>query len=68
MKDWPKYPNVTVQLTSLDGNAFLIIGRVKRAMRLAGVPLDRIDDFQSQATSGDYDHLLRTCMEWVDVE
>lgn len=68
MKDWPKYPNVTVQLTGEDGNAFSIVGRVKKAMRTEGVPLDRIDEFQSRAMSGDYDHLLRTCMEWVNVE
>jgi hypothetical protein len=24
--------------------------------------------FQTEATSGDYDHLLRTCMKWVEVE
>jgi hypothetical protein len=23
--------------------------------------------FQAEATSGDYDHLLQTCMKWVDV-
>lgn len=63
----PKYPNVTVQLTGQDGNAFFILGRMRRAMRSAQVPEDEIEKFMTQATSGNYNHLLSTCMEWVDV-
>ena len=62
-----KYPNVKVRLTRHDGNAFGILGRVQRAMRLAKVAQDEIDQFVEEATSGDYDHLLQTCLKWVDV-
>ena len=62
-----KYPNVQVTLVGEDGNAFAILGRVQKALRRAGVPKDEVDAFMEEATAGDYDHLLRTTMEWVDV-
>jgi len=64
----PKYPDITVQLTGEDGNAFLILGKVRKALRRAGVPSEERDAFTTEATSGDYDHLLQTCMKWVNVE
>jgi hypothetical protein len=63
----PKYPNLTVYLSSEDGNAFSIIGAVRKAMRRAKLSDDVIDEFTTEAKAGDYDHLLRTCMAWVDV-
>lgn len=63
----PKYPNIAVQLSGNDGNAFAILGAVSKALRRAGVAKEEQTEFYSQATSGDYDHLLRTAMEWVDV-
>lgn len=64
----PKYPDVIVELTGNDGNAFAVLGRVQRALRKAGVDKHEIDEFWNQATSGDYNKLLVTCMEWVTVE
>jgi len=63
-----KYPDITVKLVGSDGNAFAVLGKVSGAMRRANVPKEEIDAFQKEATSGDYDHLLVTCMKWVDVE
>ena len=63
-----KYPNISVQLTGEDGNAFFIIGRICRAMRRGNVPNAEVKQFQDEATSGDYNHLLQTCMKWVNVE
>lgn len=65
--DEVKHPEVSVQLTGQDGNAFAILGRVRTALRQAGVPDDEIKEFMAEATAGDYDHLLATCMKWVDV-
>jgi len=62
-----KYPNIKVKLVGEDGNAFAILGRVKQAMRRGGVLPDEIKMFITDATSGDYNHLLATCMAWVDV-
>lgn len=63
----PKYPEITVPLTGEDGNAFFIIGRVRGALRKAGVPKGEVDQFVRQAMSGDYDNVLQTTMRWVDV-
>jgi len=63
----PRYPNIHVQLIGGDGNAFGIIGTVKDALRRAGASPDDLAEFQADAMAGDYDHLLRTCMSWVDV-
>ena len=62
----PRYPDVQVQLSGEDGNAFAILGRTAAALRAAGVPQQEIDAFFAEATSGDYDHLLHTTMTWVD--
>lgn len=64
----PRYPNVTVQLTGRDGNAFAILGAVDRALRSADVPKDEREAFMDEATAGDYSHLLRTAMAWVVVQ
>lgn len=61
-----KYPEIEVTLVGEDGNAFAIIGRVSKALRRAKVEKSEIDLFTKEAMGGDYDHLLRTCMEWVD--
>jgi hypothetical protein len=62
----PKY-DVKVKLTGTDGNAYALMGRVRQAMRKAKVPSEEVKVFHEEATSGDYDHLLQTCMKWVDV-
>jgi hypothetical protein len=64
----PRYPDVQVQLSGEDGNAFAILGRTASALRRAGVPKEEIDEYLAEATSGDYDHLLQTTMGWVHWE
>lgn len=66
--DGPKYPHVTVELSGEDGNAFMIIGRVARALRRAGVADPIVKQFSDDATSGDYDNVIATAMKWVTVE
>lgn len=62
-----KYPNIEVELTGSDGNAFAILGAVQKAMRRHGVDAAEVKAFNDEATSGDYDHLLQTAMRWVNV-
>jgi hypothetical protein len=59
--------DIEVQLVGLDGNAYAIMGRVMRALRDAGATKAQVDEYQEQATSGDYDNLLRVTSEWVEV-
>ena len=63
----PKYEDIIVDLVGQDSNAMMIIGRVRKAMRRGGVSSEEIKLFSDEATSGDYDNVLITCMKWVDV-
>lgn len=65
-KPTPKHPEVEVQLTSEDGNAFLVLGRVAQALKHAGHE-DEVRQFMEEATAGDYDDLLATVQKWVSV-
>ena len=62
-----RYPDIEVELIGGDGNAFSVMGKVKRALRRAGVSKEEQDLYIEQATSGDYDHLLAVTMDWVEV-
>jgi hypothetical protein len=62
-----KYPDVEVDIYSIDGNAFSIMGAVTKAMRRAGIPKEEQDAYFKEATSGDYDHLLATTAKWVSI-
>ena len=63
-----KYPEVEVQLTGTDGNAFSIMGKVNRALRRAGVSKEEQELYLEEATAGNYDHLLATTMMWVTIK
>ena len=56
-----------VELVGEDGNTFFIIGRVSKALRRAGNSPDVVEAFQTEAKSGDYDHVLQTAMAYADV-
>ena len=62
-----KYPDIEVQLSGEDGNAFAIMGAVSKALRRAGVDAEEIVNFRLEATASDYDNVLATCMRWVNV-
>jgi hypothetical protein len=62
-----RHPEVTVQLIGRDGNAYAILGAVRRAMEAAGLDPAEVDEFTRQATSSTYDNLLATCLRWVEV-
>lgn len=63
----PKFPDVQVQLSGEDGNAFMIAGRVSTALKRAG-HRDEAEEFFKEALSGNYDHVIQTAMAWVDVQ
>ena len=59
--------DVDVRLSGTDGNAFALMAKVAQGIKRAGGTKEDEDEFIKQATSGDYDHLLRVCMDWVNV-
>jgi len=66
----PKYPEVRVEidLSGPQGNAFYILGIVKKKMAQNGVSVAELAEFHKQATSGDYDNLLEVVHSWVDFQ
>ena len=62
-----KYPEIEVQLTDTDGNAFSIIGKVQKALRRAHVSHIEIAQYVNESMSGDYDNVLQTAQKWVEV-
>ena len=62
-----KYPDVEVQLSGQDGNAYSIMGAVSKAMRRAGIDQAERDAYFAESTSGDYDNVIATAMRWVSV-
>lgn len=62
-----KYPHITVDLSNVDGNAFAIIGVIRRALRTSRVSEAEIEAFTEEARMSTYDNLLQTCMRWVEV-
>lgn len=58
--------NIKVKLIGEDGNAFNILGKVSQALKKNGYK-EMAQEFMAEATKGDYNHLLRTCMKVVKV-
>lgn len=63
----PKYPKISIQVNLLGpgGNACAILGAVERGLQAMGCDSIEREQFSGEATSGDYEHLLETCREWV---
>jgi hypothetical protein len=62
-----RYPEVRVRLSGEDGNAFAILGAVRRGLTRCGVSKEEVERFVREATAGDYDNLIATAMKWVEV-
>ena len=56
-----------VKLTDQDGNAFVLLCHVRRAILRSNHP-ELAEPFVMEATSGEYYHLLATCLRYVTVE
>jgi hypothetical protein len=71
-----RYPECEVELLGVDKNAVAIFRKVRKELirylaDVEGLPLAEAtakgDEFQTEATSGDYDHVQITCHRWVTV-
>ena len=60
--------DVRVKLVGEDGNAYAILGKVRKALKQAGYDEEFIKAYLKQATSGDYDNLLQVTMTYVHVD
>lgn len=66
-EDGVRFPSVKVKLVGENGNAFAVMGSVREALRRGGASVEELEKFMAECMSGDYDHLLQTCMRWVNV-
>ncbi len=57
-----------LKLVGRDGNAFAILGEARKVATKAGWSKEKTKEMMDKATSGDYDNLLCTMMEYFDVE
>lgn len=57
-----------LKIIGMDGNAFSIIAKARRAAKKAGWTSDEISSFCEEAMDGDYGHLLSTTMKHFDVK
>ena len=53
-------------LIGVDGNAFAVMGYTAQALKNEGLK-DLVGEMQERARSGDYNNLLRVCMEYIDM-
>ena len=56
-----------LKLIGTDGNAFSILAKAGKVGR-DFYGSEKMEEIMSQATNGDYDHLLQTLMRYFDVE
>jgi hypothetical protein len=57
----------TVKLVGKDGNAFGIMGRVRRKLAEAGADQEYVNKYLQESMGGNYDNLLVTAMKYVNV-
>ena len=58
---------VMPDLKGPEGNAFVLLGLADSSLKAHGYSKEERNHFRNQATSGDYDNLLATIMEWFIV-
>ena len=66
----PKYPKAVIVLTKQpvsDGNAYVILIKLKKALKIAGVDQIEINQILEKAKSSNYDYLLKTVARSVTV-
>ena len=65
LEDGSLLKKVPVVLAGEDGNAFSIMARVSKVLRKEGYSKEVIEEYQTDATSGDYDHLLQVTLKYA---
>ena len=58
----------TCELSGTDGNVFMVIGKVSKTLKRAGLR-DKAKEFTDKASHAEsYDKVLQLCFEYVEVE
>lgn len=66
----PKYPDAVIVLTRQpvsEGNAYVILGKLKKSLKNAGVDQVEINLILEEAQSSNYEYLLKTVAQNVTV-
>jgi len=61
-----KNPKVKTTLVGVDGNAYSLMGHFSSEARKQGWNREDINEVTSMAMEGDYNHLIRTLMTYID--
>jgi len=61
-----KKKKIKLELVGLNGNAFALLGAFRRAARKQGWSPDEIEKVMIEATSGNYDNLLRVLVSYCE--
>jgi len=56
-----------IDLSTIDGNAYAIMGTVQRILKTVGASQEEIDQYLAESMSGDYTNLIATVNKWLVV-
>jgi uncharacterized membrane protein YqiK len=56
-----------IDLSTIDGNAYAIMGAAQRILKKAGASQEEINQYLDESMSGDYRHLVATVGRWLVV-
>jgi hypothetical protein len=62
----PKY-YMEIDLSTIDGNAYAIMGAAQRVLKRAGATPEELSEYLKESMSGDYEHLIQTVSKWLVV-
>lgn len=56
-----------IDLSTIDGNAYAIMGAAQRILKQAGATEKEISQYLEESMSGDYENLVATVGKWLIV-
>ena len=56
-----------IDLSTIDGNAYAIMGAAQRVLKRAGATPEEISQYLEESMSGDYENLVETVGKWLVV-
>ena len=60
-------PKPKVELSGTDGNAYFVMGKIRKALVRAKVPKEVVDEYIEISKSGDYGKVIATASEYADI-